>query len=98
MTIITPVAIREATHTGSLWRKINPDQLARARGIKTTLRRRAAFVAVARDALAAVLIEQFTLKDIRALTKAIRAGDPEADFDRINRTAAHLLFPHEVAL
>ena len=81
---------------GTLWPKINLDQLARAHGIQTKLRRRAAFVAVARDALAAVLIEHFALKDFRALTKAIRNGNPDADFDAINRAAAAALFPEEL--
>ena len=82
--------------TGALWRKINPSQLARARGIKTTLRRRAAFVAVSRDALATLLIERHGLKDFRQLTKAIRAGDPAADFDAINLAACVALFPEEL--
>lgn len=82
--------------TGALWRKINPNQLARARGIKTKLRRRAAFVAVCRDALAALLIERHGLKDFRQLTKAIRRDDPEADFDAINLAACAALFPKEL--
>ena len=79
--------------TGDLWRKINPNQLARARGIKTTLRRRAAFITVSRDALAALLIERHDLKDFHQLTKAIRAGHDGAatDFDAINRRGAEAL-------
>ena len=81
----------------ALWRKINPDQLARANAITTKLRRRAAFIAVARDAVAAVLIERFGLKDFRQLTAAIRRGcGQDADFDAINRAACAALFPEEL--
>ena len=47
-TIITRTEIDDTLRdsTAALWRKINPNQLARARGIQTKLRRRAAFVAV----------------------------------------------------
>lgn len=82
--------------TAALWRKINPTQLALARGIKTTLRRRAAFIAVSRDALAALLIERHGLKDFRQLTKAIRRDDADADFAAINLAACAALFPKEL--
>ena len=82
--------------TGALWRKINPNQLARARGIKTTLRRRAAFVAVSRDALAAVLMERHGLTRIQQLTKAIRRDDADTNFDAINLAACAALFPKEL--
>ena len=97
-TIITRTEIDNTLRdsTAALWRKINPNQLARARGIKTTLRRRAAFVAVSRDALAALLIELHGLKDFHQLTKAIRAGDADADFDAINLAACAALFPKEL--
>ena len=86
----------DGASTGALWRKIDPNQLARARGTKTPLRRRAAFIAVARDAVAAVLIERHGLKGFQQLTKAIRAGDPEADFAAINLAACAALFPKEL--
>lgn len=83
--------------TAALWRKIDPNQLARARGIKTTLRRRAAFVAVSRNALAALLIERHGLKDFRQLTKAIRQGcGQDTNFDAINLAACAALFPKEL--
>lgn len=100
--IITPTEIEcilaaaQRGSTAALWRKINPTQLARARGIQTKLRRRAAFIAVSRDALASVLIEQHGLKDFRQLTKAIRAGNPDANFDAINLAACAALFPKEL--
>ena len=94
--IITPAQIAEATREeGHLWRKVNATQLARARGTNTPKRRRAAFVAVARDALAAVLCERFGLTRIQQLTAAIRAGNPDADFNAINAAAALVLFPSE---
>ena len=82
--------------TAALWRKINPNQLARARGIKTTLRRRAAFIAVSRNALAALLIELHGLKDFRQLTKAIRRDDADTNFDAINLAVCAALFPKEL--
>lgn len=100
--IITPTEIEcilaaaQRGSTAALWRKINPSQLARARGIQTKLRRRAAFVAVSRDALAALLIERHALKDFRQLTRAIRAGDPDTSFDAINLAACAALFPKEL--
>ena len=90
------LAAAQRASTAALWRKIDPNQLARARGIQTKLRRRAAFIAVARDAVAAVLIEQFNLKDFRQLTKAIRNGNPDANFDAINLAACAALFPKEL--
>ena len=90
------IAAAQRDSTAALWRKINPSQLARARGIKTTLRRRAAFIAVARDAVATLLIERHGLKDFRQLTRAIRAGDPDANFDAINLAACAALFPKEL--
>lgn len=90
------LAAAQRGSTAALWRKINPTQLARARGINTTLRRRAAFVAVSRDALAALLIERHGLKDFRQLTKAIRAGDSDTNFDAINLAACAALFPKEL--
>jgi len=72
-------------------RLINPDQLQRARAISTTKRRRAAFVAIARDALGAALIQRYALKDFRALTKLLRSDNPTFDFD-----AAVALFPEEL--
>lgn len=90
------LAAAQRGSTAALWRKINPTQLARARGIQTKLRRRAAFVAVSRDALAALLIERHALKDFRQLTKAIRAGDPAADFAAINLATCAALFPEEL--
>ena len=90
------LAAAQRDSTAALWRKINPNQLARARGIKTTLRRRAAFVAVSRDALAALLIERHGLKDFHQLTKAIRAGDADTNFDAINLAACAALFPKEL--
>ena len=96
-TIIAPEQIAEATREeGHLWRKVNATQLARARAINTPKRRRAAFVAVARDALAAVLCERFGIKDFRQLTAAIRQGcGKDVDFAKINLTAAFALFPSE---
>lgn len=90
------LAAAQRGSTAALWRKIDPNQLARARGIKTTLRRRAAFVAVSRDALATLLIERHGLKDFRQLTKAIRAADPDTNFDAINLAACAALFPKEL--
>ena len=79
--------------SGALWRKVDPNQLARARGIKTPLRGRQALLAVARNALAALLIEQFKLGNIQQLTRAIRAGHAgdATDFDAINLAAAQSL-------
>ena len=90
------LAAAQRDSTAALWRKINPNQLARARGIQTKLRRRAAFIAVARDALVAVLIEHFALKGFRQLTKAIRAGRADTNFDAINLAACAALFPKEL--
>ena len=97
-TIITRTEIDDTLRnsTAALWRKINPTRLALARGIKTTLRRRAAFVAVSRDALATLLIERHGLKNFRQLTKAIRAGDADTNFDAINLAACAALFPKEI--
>lgn len=91
------LAAAQRDSTAALWRKINPNQLARARGIQTKLRRRAAFVAVSRDALAALLIELHGLTRIQQLTKAIRAGcGQDTNFDAINLAACATLFPLEV--
>lgn len=95
-TAITPADITAALPLAQC--QINQQQLARANAIKTPLRRRAAFIAVARDALAFALIRRHDLKDFRQLTKAIRAADPDADFDQINRAAGAALFPSEVTL
>ena len=95
--IITPEQIAEATREeGHLWRKVNATRLTCARGINTQKRRRAAFVAVSRDALTALLIERHGLKDFRQLTKAIRNGNPDANFDAINLAACAALFPKEL--
>ena len=86
------LAAAQRGSTAALWRKIDPNQLARARGIKTTLRRRAAFIAVARDAVAALLIERHGFKDFRQLTKAIRLGfGTEPDWKEINQQATRAL-------
>lgn len=82
--------------TALLWRHISPSQLARARGITTPVRRRNAFIAVARDATISLLMKQHSLKRHQQVTAAIRAGDPDADFDAINRAITAALFPNEV--
>ena len=92
--ILTPADILAAIHSsGALWRKVDPNALARARGIKTPLRGRQALLAVARNALAALLIERFKLSGIQQLTKAIRAGHSgdATDFDAINLQGAQAL-------
>ena len=91
---ITPADITAALPAAAT--QINAQQLANAHGIQTKLRRRAAFIAVARDALAFALIRRHDLKDFRQLTKAIRAGNPDANFDAINLAACAALFPKEL--
>jgi len=91
---VTPDDVAAAIHSsGALWRKVDPNQLARARGIKTPVRGHQALLAVARNALAAVLIERRGLSGINALTKAIRAGHAgdATDFKAINLAAAQSL-------
>ena len=91
---VTPADIIAAIQSsGALWRKVDPKQLAHARGIPTPVRKRQALLAVARDALAALLIESRGLKNIQQLTRAIRAGHAgdATDFDAINLAAAQSL-------
>ena len=90
---VTPADIATIHSSGALWRRVNPTHLARARGIKTPARKRQALLAVARNALAAVLIERTGLSNIYALTKAIRAGHAgdATDFKAINLAAAQSL-------
>lgn len=91
---VTPIdIIATVQSSGALWRKVNPAHLARARGIPTPARKRQALLAVARDALAALLIESRGLKNIQQLTRAIRAGHAgdATDFKAINLAAAQSL-------
>ena len=43
-----------------------------------------------------MLIELHDLKDFHQLTKAIRAGDADTNFDAINLAACAALFPKEL--